>query len=80
MEAAMPSVDQETQQIISTYQIIYNLIFKYGTFIVLAVISFAVILSIKPSTFASDDDITSVANESEELPTIIHSGNSYIAK
>lgn len=76
----MPSVDQETQQIISTYQQIYNLIFKYGSFIVLGVLSFVVILSLDTKSFTTDNDLSSLNGQSSIVPTVITSGDTYIAK
>lgn len=76
----MPSVDQETQQIISTYQQIYNLIFKYGVFIVLGALSFVVILSLKPTSYANSDDITLLNTQSSTVSMLVHSGDAYIAK
>lgn len=76
----MPSVDQETQQIISTYQQIYNLIFKYGTFIVLGALSFVVILSLNPTSYANSDDISLLTSQTNSSSMLVYSGSAYIAK
>ena len=76
----MASVDHDTQQIISTYQQIYNLIFKYGIFIVLAALSFVVILSLKPVSYANSDDISLLNTNNTTISMLVHSGDAYIAK
>lgn len=80
MEAMMPSVDQETQKIISTYQQIYNLIFKYGIFIVMGVLSLIVVLSLKPNSYVDAAGIWGMNAQIALAPTLIHSGDAYIAK
>lgn len=80
METAMPSVDRETQQIIATYQKIYNLIFRYGIFIVLGVISFGVVLMINPHAYTIYNVDNTFSSSQEELQPLLLSGDTYIAK
>lgn len=80
MEAVMPSVDLETQKIISTYQKIYNLIFRYGIFIILGIVSFGVVLSLHTRSFAPGKDLASFNGQFSKVPTMIHSGETHIAK
>lgn len=79
MEASMPSVDHETQQIITTYQQIYNLIFGYGIFILLTVVSFLVVLVVKPIILANSVEINPTINNAT-VSSLVQSGNTYIAK
>ena len=80
MEAVMPSVDHDTQQIISTYQQIYNLIFKYGIFIILGVLSFTVVLFLDPHAYGDVSELSSPNTLPAGIQPIIYSGNTYIAK
>lgn len=79
MEASMPSVDHETQQIINTYQQLYNLIFGYGVFIVLSIVSFFIVLAIKPIIFSSSVNINPLAADTK-VSSLVVSGDTYIAK
>ncbi len=54
------NIDMETQKIIITYQKIYNIIFRYGAFIVLGILSFVIVLSLHTQSFASGKDLTAV--------------------
>lgn len=76
----MPGIDQETQKIVSNYTKIYNVIFRYGIFGVLIVVSFVFILLLKPESFANNNDIALLNGQFAVSSTLLQSGNSYIAK
>lgn len=76
----MPSVDQETQQIIATYQTIYNLIFRYGIFIILGVVSFVIVLTLNPRAYSIYNADSSFSSPENQVQPLLISGNTYIAK
>lgn len=78
METTAVVIDQETQKIITTYQKIYNLIFRYGTFIVLGLISGIVVMSLSPNPSYSNN--RAVTGPQAVLSTILTSGDMFIAK
>lgn len=78
METTATLVDQETQKIITTYQKIYNLIFRYGSFIVLALLSGIVIVSLKPNPSYSNN--RGAAQQISALSSVMASGDTFIAK
>ncbi len=80
MDVAEPNIDQETQLIISRYQKLYNIIFSYGAYIFLTICSFIIVLTIKPQAYGSSGDISSLHGQFSVVPSLIHSGDAYIAK
>ena len=75
----MSHIDIETDKIISTYQRIYSVIFRYGIFILLGVASFGVVLSLSPEWF-NDVNIGFANNPIAKTSPFIKSGSVLIAK
>ena len=80
METTAVVIDQETQKIITTYQKIYNLIFKYGVFIILGTISGLMIMFLDPNPSYSNNRSPNTQATNEALTSIVTSGDMFIAK
>lgn len=72
--------EKERQKIVAAYQKIYDFIFTYSIFAILIIGSFIAALSLKPRSFANENDIAGITNQGAFVPSLNQSGDTYIAR